>query len=95
MDALETGIDLKATISGRTLHPCHWLSVLPTYPMIIYPLPGRMPEWTKGADCKSVIRGFESHSGLWLDYRGFPDVSPESALTMHCIWMISTRTGLM
>lgn len=26
---------------------------------------GRMPEWTKGADCKSVIRGFESHSGLF------------------------------
>ena len=23
-----------------------------------------MPEWTKGADCKSVCRGFESHSGL-------------------------------
>ncbi len=26
---------------------------------------GRMPEWTKGADCKSAIRGFESHSGLY------------------------------
>ena len=25
-----------------------------------------MPEWTKGADCKSAIRGFESHSGLWF-----------------------------
>ena len=25
---------------------------------------GRMPERTKGADCKSAIRGFESHSGL-------------------------------
>ena len=26
-----------------------------------------MPEWTKGADCKSAIRGFESHSGLCLN----------------------------
>lgn len=25
---------------------------------------GRVPEWTKGTDCKSVIRGFESHRGL-------------------------------
>ena len=25
---------------------------------------GRMPEWTNGTDCKSVFRGFESHSGL-------------------------------
>ena len=25
---------------------------------------GRVPEWTKGADCKSAIRGFESHRGL-------------------------------
>ena len=28
---------------------------------------GRMPEWTKGTDCKSVCvssRGFESHCGL-------------------------------
>ena len=27
--------------------------------------PGRVPEWTKGADCKSAIRGFESHRGLF------------------------------
>ena len=27
---------------------------------------GRVPEWTKGTDCKSVIRGFESHRGLLL-----------------------------
>ena len=30
---------------------------------------GRVPEWTKGADCKSVVlahRGFESHRGLFL-----------------------------
>ena len=26
---------------------------------------GRVPKWTKGTDCKSVIRGFESHRGLW------------------------------
>lgn len=25
---------------------------------------GRVPKWTKGTDCKSVIRGFESHLGL-------------------------------
>ncbi len=31
-----------------------------------------MPEWTKGADCKSAIRGFESHSGLSLDSCVFP-----------------------
>ena len=24
-----------------------------------------MPEWTNGADCKSVFRGFESRSGLY------------------------------
>ena len=28
---------------------------------------GRVPEWSNGADCKSVVRGFESH----------PDLSPE------------------
>ena len=27
---------------------------------------GDVPEWTKGADCKSVIRGFESHRRLTL-----------------------------
>jgi hypothetical protein len=26
---------------------------------------GRVPKWTKGTDCKSVIRGFESHLGLF------------------------------
>ncbi len=26
---------------------------------------GRIPKWFKGRDCKSLIRGFESHSGLW------------------------------
>ncbi len=33
---------------------------------------GRMPEWTNGADCKSVYRGFESHSGLFgkMGFRG-------------------------
>ncbi len=25
---------------------------------------GGVPEWTKGADCKSAIRGFESHRRL-------------------------------
>lgn len=25
---------------------------------------GRVPKWTKGTDCKSVIHGFESHLGL-------------------------------
>ena len=25
---------------------------------------GRVPKWPKGTDCKSVIRGFESHLGL-------------------------------
>ncbi len=25
---------------------------------------GRVPKWSKGTDCKSVIRGFESHLGL-------------------------------
>lgn len=25
---------------------------------------GRVPKWSKGTDCKSVIRGFESHRGL-------------------------------
>ena len=30
---------------------------------------GRVPKWSKGTDCKSVIRGFESHRGL---YPGFP-----------------------
>ncbi len=25
---------------------------------------GGVPKWTKGADCKSVIRGFESHRRL-------------------------------
>ena len=32
-----------------------------------YNLFGRVPEWTNGADCKSVaskLRGFESHRGL-------------------------------
>ena len=32
-----------------------------------YPDPlhdGRVPKWSKGTDCKSVIRGFESHRGL-------------------------------
>ena len=33
---------------------------------------GRMPEWTKGADCKSAIRGFESHSGLFELLLNFP-----------------------
>jgi hypothetical protein len=27
---------------------------------------GRVPKWTKGTDCKSVIRGFESHLGLYV-----------------------------
>lgn len=27
---------------------------------------GRVPEWTKGADCKSVIRRFESDRGLFI-----------------------------
>src|SRR6185437_11600599 len=26
---------------------------------------GRVPKWTKGTDCKSVIRRFESDLGLW------------------------------
>ena len=26
---------------------------------------GRVPKWPKGTDCKSVIRGFESHLGLF------------------------------
>ncbi len=26
---------------------------------------GRVPKWSKGTDCKSVIRGFESHLGLF------------------------------
>lgn len=26
---------------------------------------GRIPKWIKGTDCKSVIRGFESRSGLF------------------------------
>lgn len=26
--------------------------------------PGRVPKWSKGTDCKSVIRGFESHRDL-------------------------------
>ena len=29
--------------------------------------PGRVPKWTKGTDCKSVIRRFESDLGLVLD----------------------------
>ena len=29
-----------------------------------YEVYGRVPKWTKGTDCKSVIRGFESHRGL-------------------------------
>lgn len=30
------------------------------------PTVGRVPKWSKGTDCKSVIRGFESHRGLLL-----------------------------
>ena len=30
------------------------------------PSQGRVPKWTKGTDCKSVIRGFESHHGLFF-----------------------------
>ena len=26
---------------------------------------GRVPKWPKGTDCKSVIRGFKSHRGLY------------------------------
>jgi hypothetical protein len=29
--------------------------------------PGRVPKWSKGTDCKSVSRGFESHLGLSED----------------------------
>ena len=30
---------------------------------------GGVPKWTKGTDCKSVIRGFESHRRLWRKAR--------------------------
>src|SRR5271170_1042607 len=39
-----------------------------------------MPEWTNGADCKSVCRGFESRSGLFPHSRPLPPAEP-SALT--------------
>ena len=32
--------------------------------MSILSILGRVPKWSKGTDCKSVIRGFESHLGL-------------------------------
>ena len=31
---------------------------------IVYYIDGQMPEWFKGVDCKSIIRGFESLSDL-------------------------------
>ena len=31
---------------------------------------GGVPKWTKGTDCKSVIRGFESHRRLLLERFG-------------------------
>ena len=31
---------------------------------------GRVPKWPKGTDCKSVIRGFKSHRGLYAQQRG-------------------------
>ena len=36
---------------------------------------GRIPKWIKGTDCKSVIRGFESRSGLFPLIRDFPRIS--------------------
>ena len=30
---------------------------------------GRVPKWSKGTDCKSVSRGFESHLGLSSENR--------------------------
>ncbi|MEY4809855.1 MAG: hypothetical protein RI986_193, partial [Planctomycetota bacterium] len=30
---------------------------------------GRVPKWPKGTDCKSVIRGFKSHRGLYAQQR--------------------------
>ena len=29
---------------------------------------GGVPKWTKGADCKSAIRGFESHRRLFIKF---------------------------
>ena len=40
-------------------------ATLPLHPgRGILVLPGRVPKWLKGTDCKSVIRGFESRRGL-------------------------------
>src|ERR1043165_7376488 len=52
-----------------------------------YPLPrGRVPKWTKGTDCKSVIRGFESHLGLCARRRiwnaSFVDLARSAAKPM-------------
>jgi hypothetical protein len=33
---------------------------------------GRIPKWPKGTDCKSVIRGFKSRSGLSTTPRPAP-----------------------
>ena len=55
---------MPETASLYDIFATRQLSPLSTYPIITIPLSGRMPEWTKGADCKSAIRGFESHSGL-------------------------------
>jgi hypothetical protein len=32
---------------------------------------GRVPKWTKGVDCKSTIRRFESGPGLLISRGGF------------------------
>src|SRR3954471_1267727 len=47
--------------------------------------PGRVPKWSKGTDCKSVIRGFESHLGLFA-------VPPPALPTVAFHIMSKTRT---
>ena len=45
--------------------------------------PGRVPKRTKGTDCKSVIRGFESHLGLFpenVSHRQHPGATPRQII---------------
>src|ERR1041384_2000174 len=59
-------LDLPATIPSPALTCTHWPRTggnrrKPRW----HETPGRVPKWTKGTDCKSVIHGFESHLGLF------------------------------
>ena len=54
------------------------------------PQPGRVPKWTKGTDCKSVIRRFESDLGL-ASNRG---VTVFLVISGFCLMLPVLRTEL-